>query len=196
MDFVLYLCTAKDSDYSNSPTPEPTLELITHSSRAVNTAMFVLVAVVWCCLLTCVSILVYTLCFWCVVGHWCCQGRVLRRNQQGDDITIVFPNRSTTIPSVEFRSISLSASEQSDQNTQQCSICLSEIEQETLVKQLACQHCYHSGCIDNWLERSSLCPLCRQWAYPKEGTIGSGMVLSDTTSDVDADEAKEDHGDG
>ena len=44
-----------------------------------------------------------------------------------------------------------------------CAICLGEMEGDDAVKQLpACRHCYHADCLDEWLRRSGLCPLCKQ----------------------------------
>jgi len=35
-----------------------------------------------------------------------------------------------------------------------CSICLSELEVEEMAKELACGHCYHAICLDEWLRRN------------------------------------------
>lgn len=43
-----------------------------------------------------------------------------------------------------------------------CSICLGEFEEEEDIRQLPCEHCFHSGCIREWLTaHSSQCPLCQ-----------------------------------
>jgi hypothetical protein len=39
------------------------------------------------------------------------------------------------------------------------------------VKLHACQHCFHKGCIDSWLERSLNCPLCRQSLQSGHGYV-------------------------
>lgn len=41
-----------------------------------------------------------------------------------------------------------------------CSVCLSEFQNGDLMRVLKCQHLYHQGCIDKWLERRTVCPLC------------------------------------
>ena len=46
-----------------------------------------------------------------------------------------------------------------------CAICLMEFEgggEEA--KELGCGHCYHAECLDQWLQRSSVCPLCKRQA--------------------------------
>merc|ERR1712107_165824 len=41
-----------------------------------------------------------------------------------------------------------------------CSICLADFELGTSLRQLPCDHCFHVGCIDMWLQRNRACPLC------------------------------------
>jgi hypothetical protein len=42
----------------------------------------------------------------------------------------------------------------------ECSICLDNIE-DTDVKKLVCNHCFHIDCIDQWFLRETTCPMCR-----------------------------------
>lgn len=42
----------------------------------------------------------------------------------------------------------------------ECSICLDDIETDN-IKKLACNHCFHIDCIDQWLLRETTCPMCR-----------------------------------
>lgn len=43
-----------------------------------------------------------------------------------------------------------------------CAICQDTISANANVRRLrACQHPYHTGCIDQWFERSVFCPTCR-----------------------------------
>ena len=41
-----------------------------------------------------------------------------------------------------------------------CVICQDEFQLNDLAKRLTCRHLFHAKCIDAWLERSSLCPIC------------------------------------
>lgn len=43
----------------------------------------------------------------------------------------------------------------------ECSICLCEFEQDEDVMKLTCLHQFHPGCIKQWLEQHSTCPICR-----------------------------------
>jgi len=44
----------------------------------------------------------------------------------------------------------------------ECSICLSAVEQDDVLRRLpACGHHFHQACIDLWLLRQSQCPLCK-----------------------------------
>ena len=42
-----------------------------------------------------------------------------------------------------------------------CTICLSTIQNNEIIRKLSCQHVYHQKCIDHWLENNKKCPLCR-----------------------------------
>lgn len=42
-----------------------------------------------------------------------------------------------------------------------CTICLCPFEAGDQVKTLPCLHLYHTECIDRWLQRSSICPVCK-----------------------------------
>ena len=41
-----------------------------------------------------------------------------------------------------------------------CAVCLCEIEAGDEVRQLTCKHMYHRPCIDSWLRKRGVCPLC------------------------------------
>jgi len=44
---------------------------------------------------------------------------------------------------------------------QSCGICLSEYERDDVLKNLTCQHSFHSTCADQWLSINRICPVCR-----------------------------------
>ena len=60
---------------------------------------------------------------------------------------------------------------QSMSQTDVCSICLNKLYKQ-LVRQLPCQHQFHDGCIDHWLDldEEMSCPLCRYHCYPIEAS--------------------------
>ncbi|KAF9764713.1 E3 ubiquitin-protein ligase [Nosema granulosis] len=43
-----------------------------------------------------------------------------------------------------------------------CSICITQLDVQDLVRQLPCQHIFHSDCIYDWMCKSLSCPLCRK----------------------------------
>ncbi|CAE7254532.1 rnf44 [Symbiodinium sp. CCMP2456] len=45
--------------------------------------------------------------------------------------------------------------------TRGCS-CLSEFDRDAVLRRLPCGHSFHRGCIDKWLKRNKVCPLCLQ----------------------------------
>jgi len=61
-------------------------------------------------------------------------------------------------------------------NSRDCRICLSDFVIREEIRKLECDHCFHVGCVDNWLlERSSQCPLCRS-------TVGSDEEEDESTA--------------
>ncbi|XP_069622750.1 E3 ubiquitin-protein ligase RNF181 [Ranitomeya imitator] len=42
-----------------------------------------------------------------------------------------------------------------------CPVCLLEFEEDETVRQLPCEHLFHSACILPWLGKTNSCPLCR-----------------------------------
>uniref|UniRef100_A0A4W3HX58 RING-type E3 ubiquitin transferase n=1 Tax=Callorhinchus milii TaxID=7868 RepID=A0A4W3HX58_CALMI len=44
---------------------------------------------------------------------------------------------------------------------ERCTVCLSTLAEGDDVRRLPCMHVFHQTCVDQWLETSSKCPLCR-----------------------------------
>lgn len=42
-----------------------------------------------------------------------------------------------------------------------CSVCTFPFDDGDKVRRLQCLHLFHTGCVDNWLNKSKNCPLCR-----------------------------------
>lgn len=53
-----------------------------------------------------------------------------------------------------------------------CSICLVEFDENDEIRQLRCDHVFHSECIDPWLlNGKAVCPVCRQGVYEDEELV-------------------------
>lgn len=50
--------------------------------------------------------------------------------------------------------------------TEQCVICLENMNNNTTLLTLECSHIYHKECIDDWLNKSQTCPMCREKVEP------------------------------
>jgi hypothetical protein len=69
--------------------------------------------------------------------------------------------REGAIQSQKFSQVKFAKGPETDIDAT-CAICICDMEDEDDVKQLpSCKHCYHSDCLDEWLRRSKLCPLCK-----------------------------------
>lgn len=63
-------------------------------------------------------------------------------------------------PSYEYDSVG-------DGATEDCAVCLGEVDKGEMVRQLpACQHVFHRDCIDPWLRAHATCPVCRSSVLP------------------------------
>lgn len=49
-----------------------------------------------------------------------------------------------------------------NQNTESCSICLGEYNNNEVIKKLPCDHSFHRKCIESWTNTHDTCPLCRR----------------------------------
>lgn len=42
-----------------------------------------------------------------------------------------------------------------------CNICKDDFLENEIIKMIPCTHRYHKECIEEWLRRNSVCPMCR-----------------------------------
>ncbi|KAL7033407.1 hypothetical protein ACKWTF_007580 [Chironomus riparius] len=50
---------------------------------------------------------------------------------------------------------------ETDEDSEKCTICLSQFEVDNDVRRLPCMHLFHRDCVDQWLVTSKHCPICR-----------------------------------
>jgi len=78
----------------------------------------------------------------------------------------------------KYKRIKRSSDEMED-NTEKCTICLSDFEDTEDVRRLPCMHLFHIECIDQWLSSNKRCPICRVDIETKETKdAASGSPLS------------------
>ena len=65
-----------------------------------------------------------------------------------------------------------------------CSICISHFEDDCRIRVLPCTHAFCATCIDPWLERSVVCPNCKQKVCAeKELAAGDAEELNEQDDD-------------
>lgn len=50
---------------------------------------------------------------------------------------------------------------ETDEDSEKCTICLSQFELDNDVRRLPCMHLFHKDCVDQWLVTNKHCPICR-----------------------------------
>lgn len=58
-----------------------------------------------------------------------------------------------------------------------CPICLEEFKIRQICRQFDCSHVFHKKCIDKWLTKNVICPVCRACVQPLQPTIRNIRVL-------------------
>ena len=59
------------------------------------------------------------------------------------------------------RDASKRAGDIDDEDSEKCTVCLTEFEIGEDVRRLPCMHLFHTGCVDQWLRTNKRCPICR-----------------------------------
>ncbi|XP_013085349.1 uncharacterized protein LOC106070068 isoform X1 [Biomphalaria glabrata] len=80
-----------------------------------------------------------------------------------------------------------------------CPICHEEFNEGRLIRQLPCNHCYHSYCVDRWLVKmSNRCPLCKQrvsislfcpWNKQQRKKEMNGLITAQAEAEASVDES-------
>ncbi|CRK99170.1 CLUMA_CG012502, isoform A [Clunio marinus] len=75
-------------------------------------------------------------------------------------------NRGATQETIEIHTLphkykKLRRASEADEDSEKCTICLSQFEVDNDVRRLPCMHLFHRDCVDQWLVTSKHCPICR-----------------------------------
>ncbi|CAM9778267.1 unnamed protein product [Ectocarpus sp. 8 AP-2014] len=72
------------------------------------------------------------------------------------------PQLVERLPTMQYHENSrkVLAAEHGEEDKVSCRVCLSDYEAGDTLRILPCLHKFHRECIDEWLGRSVLCPLC------------------------------------
>lgn len=64
-----------------------------------------------------------------------------------------------------------------------CAICLSEYQPKDTIRTVpACNHYFHSNCIDEWLKLNATCPVCRNSPEESFGRAATPMSSSSSSN--------------
>ncbi|GAV80229.1 zf-RING_2 domain-containing protein [Cephalotus follicularis] len=67
---------------------------------------------------------------------------------------------------------------QSNEEVEECAVCLCEIEEGEEIRELICNHLFHRLCLDTWAKyKHAQCPLCRDYLVPFEAITELGMEV-------------------
>ncbi|EXB87866.1 RING-H2 finger protein ATL80 [Morus notabilis] len=125
-----------------------------------------------------------------VVIHICIVGRAFGRGNQGannnnNNNNILGSNKRMSsedlkmIPCFDYN-----MSGEKESSFVDCAVCLENFKAGDKCRLLpSCNHSFHSQCIDSWLLRTPVCPICRTCAKPAK----IGVVLGEEASGVSQD---------
>ncbi|XWS50983.1 hypothetical protein CRYUN_Cryun12cG0137400 [Craigia yunnanensis] len=126
-----------------------------------------------------------------VVIHICIVGRAFRRGYEDGSMVQISRNIGTKkmsdedlkkLPSFEHK-----AAEEGSSPVD-CVVCLENFRKGDKCKVLPnCKHSFHSQCIDSWLLKTPICPICRTSANPSK----VGLILGDERGHVSSHDGVE-----
>ncbi|KAK9684700.1 hypothetical protein RND81_10G226400 [Saponaria officinalis] len=101
-----------------------------------------------------------------VVIHMCIVGRAFRRGFGGEGVLqsgIVPIFKGTGMNPLDLKKLSCVEYKVCERGTcpTDCVVCLDSFKVGDKCRVLSCDHWFHVQCVDTWLTKSALCPLCR-----------------------------------
>ena len=68
-------------------------------------------------------------------------------------------NETNTIYNNEYNHVNIFQNKQTH-NFNTCSICLEVMKYNDICMVISCSHIYHKDCLELWMSKKSICPLC------------------------------------
>lgn len=79
---------------------------------------------------------------------------------------IVAAKEVEKLPTFRFEAAAFNDTQQNGEQfvdgERKCLVCQCDYESNEELRRLPCGHCFHSGCVDQWLKDRDSCPYCRQ----------------------------------
>ena len=112
-----------------------------------------------------------------IMIHVCIVGRAFRRGfgdgvlQRGSLPNIraggLTPHDLNKLPCFEYKEGEKGTNATTSSNSTECAVCLDNFKVGDKCRVLPnCHHCFHVSCVDLWLIKSPLCPICRAPTRP------------------------------
>ena len=126
-----------------------------------------------------------------IIIHVCIVGRAFRRGygngaavQRGAAAAGISREELKKLPCFEYRAVT---PEKSSNNPVDCAVCLENFKKGDKCRLLPnCNHFFHSQCVDSWLLKTPICPICRTSTGPPKISTFSGQE-SGISRDVGAE---------
>jgi len=86
-----------------------------------------------------------------------------RAGAQGSMLTAATLSRSTVVFTLghEEEAATARGQEAEDAAAEECMVCLETLQKGDELRVLPCLHRFHRSCIDSWLARKAICPICK-----------------------------------
>ena len=89
-----------------------------------------------------------------------------------DDEPTIFPAEAATVAALSQGTVSAAFGQLS------CPVCLEELELGQRFMKMPCEHMFHHGCLDTWLNVNGTCPTCRVSATPPAAAAPASESMS------------------
>ncbi|GMH01293.1 hypothetical protein Nepgr_003132 [Nepenthes gracilis] len=129
-----------------------------------------------------------------VIVHLCIIGRAFRRGfgHGGEHVVRRSSPKGKGMSAEELKTLpclNFEAGERGSSCSVDCAVCLDSFKSGDKCRLLPnCMHCFHAHCIDLWLMKTPLCPICRTCAQlPKIQLVsgeGSGISSSSAVDEL------------